>query len=107
VTYGYIGSMRTRYGHRDEVVAILLSGVDGLRAAGCDLYLVGVPEDDSTVIWVTEVWRSKAHHDASLTLPAAQAAIASAMPLLTGEFTRQELTMVGGLGLPAEGGVPG
>jgi quinol monooxygenase YgiN len=107
VTYGYIGSMRVRHGHRDEVVEILLRGVDGLRAAGCDLYLVGVPADDSTVIWVTEVWRSKAHHDASLTLPAAQAAIASAMPLLTGEFTRQELTMVGGLGLPAEGGVPG
>jgi quinol monooxygenase YgiN len=52
------------------------------------------------VIWVTEVWQSKAMHDASLSLPAAQAAIATAMPLLTGEFTRQELTMVGGLGLP-------
>ena len=100
VTYGYVGSMRVRHGHRDEVVKILLSGVDGLRAAGCDLYLVGVPEDDSTLICVTEVWRSKAHHDRSLTTPAAQAAIAAAMPLLTGEFTRQELTMVGGLGLP-------
>lgn len=100
MTYGYVGSMRTRHGHRDEVVAILLRGADGLRAAGCDLYLVGVADDDPTVIWVTEVWRSKAHHDASLALPEAQAAIASALPLLTGEFTRQELTMVGGLGLP-------
>jgi len=104
VTYGYIGSLRTRHGHRDEVVAILLRGVDGLRAAGCDLYLVGVPEDDSTVIWVTEVWRSKADHDASLTTPEAQTAIAAAMPLLTGEFTRQELTMAGGLGLPEDHG---
>jgi quinol monooxygenase YgiN len=101
VTYGYLGSMRTRHGYRDEVVGILLSGVDGLRAAGCELYLVGVSDDDPTVIWVTEVWQSKAAHDASLSLPAAQAAIATAMPLLTGEFTRQELTMVGGLGLPA------
>jgi quinol monooxygenase YgiN len=99
VTYGYIASMRTQHGHRDEVVAILLSGAEGLRAAGCSLYLVGVPDDDDSIIWVTEVWRTKADHDASLTTPAAKAAIAAAMPLLTGEFTRQELTMVGGLGL--------
>jgi len=92
--------MRVRHGYRDDVVKILLSGVEGLRAAGCDLYLVGVPDDDSTLICVTEVWRSKEHHDQSLTTPSAQAAIAAAMPLLTGEFTRQELTVVGGLGLP-------
>jgi len=99
--YGYLGSMRTRHSYRDEVVEILLSGVDGLRAVGCELYLVGVSDDDPTMIWVTEVWQSKAAHDASLSLPAAQAAIAKAMPLLAGEFTRQELTMVGGLGLPS------
>ena len=32
--YGYVGSMRTHAGRRDEVIAILLSGADGLRAAG-------------------------------------------------------------------------
>jgi quinol monooxygenase YgiN len=73
--------------------------VEGLRAAGCELYLVSVSETDRDVIWVTEVWQSKAHHEASLRLPETEAAIASAMPLLTGEFTRQELTVVGGLGL--------
>jgi quinol monooxygenase YgiN len=99
MSYGYLGSMRTRYGHRDEVVEILLSGVDGLRAAGCELYLVSVSETDRDVIWVTEVWQSKEHHEASLRLPETQAAIATAMPLLTGEFTRQELTVIGGLGL--------
>ncbi|MGW3917210.1 hypothetical protein ACWEBX_37820 [Streptomyces sp. NPDC005070] len=50
-------------------------------------------------IWVTEVWQSKDHHDASLELPEANAAIGKAMPLLTGEFTRQELSVAGGLGL--------
>jgi quinol monooxygenase YgiN len=99
MSYGYLGSMRTRYGHREEVVAILLSGVEGLRAAGCELYLVSVSETDRDVIWVTEVWQSKEHHEASLRLPETEAAIAAAMPLLTGEFTRQELTVVGGLGL--------
>jgi quinol monooxygenase YgiN len=99
VSYGYLGTLTTRHGHRDEVVDILLSGADGLRSVGCLLYLVGVSDKDRNVIWVTEVWESKEQHDASLRLPETQAAIARAMPLLTGEFTRQELTMVGGLGL--------
>lgn len=101
MSYCYIGSMRTRYGHRDEVVAILLSGLDGLRAAGCELYVVSVSDTDRDVIWVTEVWPTKKHHDDSLLLPEAQASIGRAMPLLTGEFTRQELTTVGGLGVNA------
>ena len=50
---------------------------------------------------MTEVWQGKEQHDASLELPATRAAIAVAMPMLTGEFTGQELTVVGGLGVPA------
>jgi len=100
VTYGYLGSMRTKAGHRDAVVSLLLRGSDGLREAGCDLYLVSVSNTDQDVIWVTEVWQSKEQHDASLRLPEVQAAISEAMPLLTGEFTSQELTVVGGLGVP-------
>ncbi|HEX3588046.1 MAG TPA: putative quinol monooxygenase [Pseudonocardiaceae bacterium] len=103
MSYGYLGSFTTRYGHRDEVVEILCSGADGLRAAGCHLYLVGVSDTDPNVIWVTEVWESREHHDASLQLPETRAAIEKAMPLLTGEFTRQEVMMVGGLGLPGAG----
>jgi hypothetical protein len=36
-----------------------------------------------------------------LQLPATRAAISRAMPMLTGEFTRQELTVIGGLGITA------
>ena len=100
MSYGYIGSMKTRPGRRDEVVAILLSGTEGLRQAGCELYLVSVSSTDDVTIWVSEAWLSKEHHDASLQLPEAKAAIAQAMPLLTGEFTSQETTIAGGLGLP-------
>jgi quinol monooxygenase YgiN len=99
MAYGYIGSMRAKPGHRDEVVAILLSGADGLRAAGCLLYVVNVAETDPDTIWVYEAWQSKDHHDASLQLPETRAAIASAMPMIAGDFTRQETTVVGGLGL--------
>lgn len=97
MSYGYLGTMRTKAGHRDEVVQILVSGTEGLRAAGCRLYVVGVSADDPELIHVTEVWESKEHHDASLQLPETRAAIATAMPMLTGEFTSRELTVVGGL----------
>ncbi len=97
--YSYIGSMRTKPGRRDEVIAIMLSGVDGLKAAGCHSYVVCTSEQDPDIIWVTEVWQSKEHHDASLKLPEVGAAVAAAMPMLTGEFTRQELSVVGGLGI--------
>ena len=97
--YGYLGSMTTKAGHRAEVVDILVSGADGLRAAGCELYVVSVDDADDVTIWVSEVWLSKEHHDASLRLPETKAAIARAMPMLTGEFTSREVTVVGGLGV--------
>ncbi len=95
--YGYLASMKTKPGHREDVVAILLSGVEGLRQVGCDLYLVGVSNTDDVTIWVSEVWQSKEAHDASLQLPETRAAISQAMPMLTGEFTSEELTVRGGL----------
>ncbi|MEZ7004818.1 putative quinol monooxygenase [Streptomyces sp. AD55] len=99
MTYGCIASMRTKPGFRDEVATLLLDAADGLREAGCDLYLVGLADDDDVTIWVTEVWRSKEHHDASLTRTDARTAIGRAMPMLTGDFTKQELSVAGGLGL--------
>jgi len=99
MAYGRFGTMRTTPGHRDEVVAILMEGIDGLRAAGCSLYAVGVSEKDQDLILVTEIWESKEHHAASLTLPETKEAIARAMPMLTGQFTGDEMTVIGGLGV--------
>ena len=98
MTYGYSGSMKCQAGRRDEVVAILLRGLDVLPAAGCRSYIVSLSDTDADAIWVHEVWESKEHHAGSLQLPAVRAAIDEAMPMLTGEFTGQELTVVGGLG---------
>ncbi|PZF80651.1 putative quinol monooxygenase [Jiangella anatolica] len=99
MTYAYQGTLRTRPGRRDEVVAILLGGADGLRAAGCHLYAVGVSETDPDLVVVSELWSSKEHHDASLELPETKASIAAAMPMLTGEFTGVEARVEGGLGV--------
>ena len=104
VRYGYLATMRTRPGRRDELVKILLGGEEGLREAGCELYVVGTAADDPDTVWVYEVWLSEAHHHASLDLPQTRAAIAAAMPLLTGERTGQELAVAGGLGLTPERG---
>ena len=97
--YGYIGSMRVKPGHRDDVAAILLSAAAGLRELGCQLYVVSLSESDDDAIWVSEVWQSQQEHDASLQTAEAREAIDKAMPMLTGEFTSQELTVVGGLGI--------
>ncbi len=97
--YGYIGTMKTTPGRRDDVLAILLEGVGDLPAAGCDAYVVSTSDADPDLIHVVEVWESKAHHEASLQLPEVRESIARAMPMLTGEFTSQELRVVGGLGV--------
>jgi quinol monooxygenase YgiN len=99
VAYGYFGSMKTRPGHRDEIVDLLVGGAGNLRAAGCLLYAVGVSDTQDDTILVSEIWESREHHDRSLQLPEVKAAIGRAMPVLTGEFTRQEMTVVGGLGV--------
>jgi quinol monooxygenase YgiN len=97
--YGYIGSMRVKPGHRDDVAAILVGAAAGLRELGCQLYVVSLSESDDDVIWVSEVWLTKQEHDASLQTAEARETIDRAMPMLTGEFTSQELTVAGGLGV--------
>lgn len=104
MSHGYIASMKVQPGRRDDVVSILLADVDDLGSAGCDSYVVSVSDADDDTIWVFEVWRTKEHHDASLELPETKAAMGKAMPMLTGEFTSQELNVVGGLGVSPQGG---
>ncbi|WP_129841492.1 putative quinol monooxygenase [Streptomyces sp. RFCAC02] len=99
MSYGYIGSMRTQPGRRDEVIGLLLRSADALKDHGCRAYVVARAAGDPDLIWVTEVWTDKEAHDASLRLPAAQESIRAAMPLLTGEFTREETEIAGGLGV--------
>lgn len=98
--YGYFGTMRTHPDRRDEVVAILLEGTAQLGEHGCHSYVVGIAEDDPNLICVSELWDRKDAHDASLQMPEVRAAISRAMPMLTGEFTGQQMEVRGGLGLP-------
>jgi quinol monooxygenase YgiN len=95
--YGLIGKMVAAAGKRDELIAILLEDVGTMP--GCRSYVVAKDPAEPDAIWITEVWDSKASHEASLTLPAVRAAIAKARPLIAGFEKGVTTTPVGGVGL--------
>lgn len=97
--YGLIGKMKVVSGQRDALIKILIEGVAGMP--GCQSYVVAKDLTDSDAIWITEVWDSAASHQASLSLPSVQNAIAIGKPLIAGFGERFETTPVGGYGLVA------
>ena len=97
--YGLIGKMNASPGQRDAVIAILLEGT--AKMPGCLSYIVATDPGDANAIWITEVWDNEASHNGSLALPAVQAAIAKARPMIAGFGERFITTPLGGVGLPA------
>lgn len=95
--HGLIGRMRTVPGQRDALLAILLEGAGSMP--GCISYVIAKDPADADAIWITEVWDSRASHDASLQLPAVQDAIRRGRPLIAGFDHGQETIPVGGVGL--------
>jgi len=95
--YGLIGQMKAAPGKRDDPVAILAEGTEGML--GCLSYIVAKDAADADALWITEVWTDKDSHAASLKLPAVQAAIAKARPIIAGFGHRFETAPVGGVGL--------
>jgi len=100
--YGLIGKMTTVAGQRDALIAILIEGTD--KMPGCLSYIVAKDPSDENAIWITEVWDSKANHEASLKLPAVQRAITRGRPLIAGFDNRVVTEPVGGYGLPVAQG---
>ena len=98
--YGVNGRILAAPGQRDVLVAILLDSTGEMP--GCLSYVVATDPADDSAIWVTEVWDSEASHRASLSLPAVQAAIARARPLIAGFDHRVVTAPVGGHGLRRE-----
>ena len=91
--YGLVGQMMAVPGKRSELIGYLLEGTKEMP--GNLAYIVGEDLGDPDSLWITEVWRSKADHEASLSLPAVQQAIARARPLIAGFGTRAEMRPVG------------
>jgi len=95
--YGLISKVDVVSGQRDALVSILLEGVAGMP--GCLSYVVANDPENPDAIWITEVWDSQASHDASLSLPSVQDAIAQGGPMIAGFSERIVTAPVGGHGL--------
>jgi quinol monooxygenase YgiN len=92
-----IGRMVAVPGRREELLAALGEGSHDMP--GCLSYVIAKDVADADAIWVTEVWDTKDSHDASLSLPGVQAAIARARPLIAGFDSGAETEVVTGIGL--------
>jgi quinol monooxygenase YgiN len=97
--YGMLNRITTKPAQRDAVVQILLSGARMQGAMkGCESYIVHTSVTDPNQIWVTEVWRSKEDHEASLKNAEVRALIERGRPLIAS--IEQTMTVpVGGKGL--------
>lgn len=95
--YGLIGKMTAADGKRDELIAVLRDGTRGMP--GCLSYIISRDLAEPNSIWITEVWKSKESHEASLQLDSVQAAIAKGRPLIAGMESIALTEPVGGQGL--------
>lgn len=89
------GTLGTVSGRRDELVAHLTRRNDTLAELGCLAYEVGVDESEPDTVFVVEMWTSAEAHQASLARPDVQDSIATARPLLSGEFGGFRFEVVG------------
>jgi quinol monooxygenase YgiN len=99
--FGLIGKITAASGQRDALAAILLEGTAAMP--GCLSYVVAADPADPDALWISEVWDGRESHQASLSLPAVQAAIAKGRPLIAGMSDRVETLPLGGHGLVAAG----
>lgn len=92
------GKFTARPGERDALVSVLLTAARLVESApGVLVWLVNESMSEPDVVWITEVWTSKADHDASLSLPGIQELSGRAMPLLAERPERTLLAPIGGL----------
>lgn len=97
--YGMIGKFSAVPGKRDELISYLLGGIQGMP--GCLSYVVARDPKDPDAVWISEVWRDKESHRASLELASVRAAIQKAKPIIARFDQHVEVEPVGGVGLPA------
>lgn len=95
MTFANVGTLGTLPGKRDDVVEILTRQRPELVEAGCLLYEVGTNDDHPDTVFVAELWTSPQAHQDSLKLASVRAAITEAMPLLSGQMSGNQFTVVG------------
>ena len=79
--YGLIVKLTSAPGRRDELIA-LMGGDDSHTIPGCLSFIVAEDAVDENVLWITEVWESKASHEASLQRAPVKESLADAGTLI-------------------------
>lgn len=92
--FGLISKIKSVADQRDALITILVDGTSGMP--GCLSYVVAKDAAEADAIWITEVWESRERHQASLSLPSVQQAIAKGRPLIAGFAARHETQPIGG-----------
>ena len=95
--YGIIGKIIANPGERDNLIGILLGGTQDMP--GCIQYVVSKDAEEDDALWITEFWKDQESHQASMSLPSVQEAIALGKPLIARFAERHTVEPVGGLGI--------
>lgn len=104
-----IGRLMTATAHPGkggELAAAMMSIARRLRGfPGCEIYLISQDASDPDTVRVTEVWRDEADAQAALAAPppAGGPTPAQVLALMATPPQRTDLTVLGGVGLPADG----
>ncbi len=80
--FGLIGQMKAQPGQRAALIEILKEATG--QMPGNLAYMLNEDRDDPDAVWVVEIWKDEASHQASLSLPKVQGAIARGRPLIAG-----------------------
>ena len=86
MVFANAGRLGTVPGKRDALVAHLTRRSSVLSDIGCLAYEVGTNDAEPDTVFVVELWKDAAAHEASLALPEVRESIAEARPLLSGVF---------------------
>ena len=92
------GKAIAREGSGEELAQLLLAAAGGLvDDPGCELYLINRQRGAPDIVWVTELWRSQADLDASVSKISGSADVAAVMALVD-DWEMIELDLLGGKG---------
>lgn len=98
--FGLYGRFLVRADDRDKLSSILLEAAESMvRVDDCEIYQVSVSPEEPQAVYVYEVWKDEAAHQASLALDVTQTLIRRAKPLIMGMERINTLQTLGGKGL--------
>ncbi|MFF4402808.1 putative quinol monooxygenase [Streptomyces sp. NPDC001480] len=96
-TYAFHAKFTAQPGRRDELKECFLEAADALKdTEACELFLVSVPQNDPTAVWISEIWADEKAHTTALN-GTELAPITGRIPgLLAAPPERTDLLPVGG-----------